>query len=397
MYIKVMEENEIREKNDLNIPFSKKPEEPAVKPVIKEKRKKKPGIPAPAWFGIGCAAVIGAMLIGWHVREKILGEEIVLLDTSVPVFAGYSSGGYLAEDFAPEENALKLLEEEVNERREKGRSTDDLEKLIRSVSCNFEKASGYSNNENLVYACTYDQQAAENAGIRFTNTMKTYTVSGLPEYAVLDVFSGVSADWVLSDSGLSIGISSPAEYRDMGITYSYSFEGEEYNGETVNIHAEFDQNVLMSYGYVVNDDEITWQLGPMPEAVSEAEMLSEEEKNLLIEELHTKLESEVAGCSNRATLSAFTGTYSIVINSIEKASIEKTVISWFEDIPSFRITFDLSVSSDFPIGDYTSFTASYTGRIYRMGDGSIRFLTNTVHACEFSGFFGAYSLKETGE
>ena len=92
MYIKVMEENEIREENDLNIPFSKKPEEPAVKPVIKEKRKKKPGIPAPAWFGIGCAAVIGAMLIGWHVREKILGEEIVLLDTSVPVFAGYSSG-----------------------------------------------------------------------------------------------------------------------------------------------------------------------------------------------------------------------------------------------------------------------------------------------------------------
>jgi hypothetical protein len=397
MYIKIMEEKEIREENDLNIPFSAKKEEPAPKPVIREKRKKKMGIPAPAWFGIGCAAVIGAMLIGWHVREKILGEEIVLLDSSVPVFGGYSSGGYLAEDFAPEEQALKLLEKEVSERREKGRSTDDLEKLIRSVSCNFEKASGYSNNENLVYACTYDQQAAENAGIRLSGTMKTYTVSGLPEYAVLDVFSGVSADWVLSGSGLSIGINAPAEYRDMGISYTYSYGGEEYNGETVNIHAEFDQNVLMSYGYVVNEDEITWQLGPMPEAVTEAEMLSEEERNLLIEELRAKLETEVAGCSNRATLSSFTGTYSIVINSIEKASVEKSMLSWLEDTPSFRVTFGLDVSSDFAMSDYAIFSASYTGRIYRMGDGSIRFLTNTVHACEFSGLIGAYSLKENAE
>jgi hypothetical protein len=183
----------------------------------------------------------------------------------------------------------------------------------------------------------------------------------------------------------------------MGISYTYSYGGEEYNGETVNIHAEFDQNVLMSYGYVVNEDEITWQLGPMPEAVTEAEMLSEEERNLLIEELRAKLETEVAGCSNRATLSSFTGTYSIVINSIEKASVEKSMLSWLEDTPSFRVTFGLDVSSDFAMSDYAIFSASYTGRIYRMGDGSIRFLTNTVHACEFSGLIGAYSLKENAE
>ncbi len=387
---------EVREQNDLEIPFLAKNEEPAP-PAPVSKPKKKLRIPAPAWFAAGCAVVLGAVLIGWHVRENILGEEVSLLDSSVPEFAGYSTGGYLAADFAPEAAALEHLRETVAQRQEKGRNTADLERLISSVSCGFDKASGYSNNENLTYACSYDQQAAEEAGIRLSNTVRTYTVSGLAEYAVLDVFSGVSADWQLSQDGLSIGIYAPQELRDMGISYSWSYGGDSYNGETVSIHAEFDQNVLMSYGYIVNNDEIVWTLGAMPEQITDAEALSEDERTVLRETVRAMLENELAGCSNRAALTAFTGTYSIEITGIEQAYIERTGMGFFDDSNSFRISFDLDTNSEFMLNDYGSFRASYTGQIYRMADGSLRFLTNTVHACRFTGMFGTYSLSETSE
>ena len=163
------EDNGVKE--ELNIPFVKKKEEPAA-PVRAPKRS---GfhIPAPAWFGIGCAVVIGGILAGLKIRDTVIGQEFALLDASQPVFAGYSGGGYLAEEFAPENNALRMLEDEIAKRREKGRSTDALEKLIASVSCGFEKEEGFSNNENLIYACSYDTDAAEQAGIRFDATMKT--------------------------------------------------------------------------------------------------------------------------------------------------------------------------------------------------------------------------------
>ena len=387
------EDNGVKE--ELNIPFVKKKEEPAA-PVRAPKRS---GfhIPAPAWFGIGCAVVIGGILAGLKIRDTVIGQKFALLDASQPVFAGYSGGGYLAEEFAPENNALRMLEDEIAKRREKGRSTDALEKLIASVSCGFEKEEGFSNNENLIYACSYDTDAAEQAGIRFDATMKTYTVSGLAEYAVLDVFDGVSADWQLDQSGLSIAVNAPQEYLDMGISYSYSYGGDSYNGESIDIHAEFDQNVLRSYGYVVETDEITWTLGPMPELITDLNTLSEDERAALMNTVQAMLENVIAGCGNRATLSALTGSYSIEITGISDAHIDESAMNYFNDSHRFRISFNLDTNSEAFISQYGNFSASYTGSIYRMSDGSIRFLTNTVHACEFTGFFGTYSLKESGE
>lgn len=381
-------------KEELNIPFVKETK-PAAPP--KMPRRKGFRIPAPAWFGIGCAVVIGGILGGMKIRDSIIGQEIALLDSSMPVFGGYSGGGYLAEDFAPESNTLKLLEDDIAKRREKGKSTDSLEKLIASISCGFDSESGYSNNDNLIYACSYDAAAAEEAGIRLSSTMKTYTVSGLEEYTVLDVFAGVTADWVLDGSGLSIDVNAPQEYVDMGITYSYSYGGDSYNGQSIDIHAEFDQNVLRSYGYVVNKDEITYTLGAMPEQITDPGSLSEDDRAALKQAVQAMLENEIASCGNRAVLNALTGSYSIEITGISEASIAESSMNYFGHDHRFRISFALDTNSESFISDYGNFSAGYTGSIYRMSDGSIRFLTNTVHACEFTGFFGTYSLKENEE
>lgn len=376
-----------------DIPFSKKKEE--IPPEPPRKKRKGFHIPAPAWFAIGCACVIGAILAGMYIRDSVYGKEIALLDSSRPVFAGYSGGGYLSEDFDPEASAIQKLEAEINEQRAKGRNTDSLEKLIASISCGFEKENGYANNENVIYACSYDQEAADQAGIRLTSYMKTYTVSGLAEYAHLDVFAGVSADWQIGERGLSIEIHAPQEYLDMGISYSTDYRPDSYNGQTVAIHAEFDQNVLRSYGYVVDSDEIDYPLGAMPEVITDLNSLSEEEKDLLKAEVQTLLENELAGCNWRATLSSLTGSYSIEITGISTAHIEESMASYFSDTPVYRITFDLNTNSESLISTYGSFTSSYSGSIYRMPDQSIRFLTRTVHACEFSGLLGSYSLKES--
>lgn len=385
-----MEENR-QSANEFDIPFQKKKEvsQQSSAPVKKPFR-----IPAPAWFAIGCAVVLGTVLAGWRVRESILGRQIALLDSSRPVFAGYSGGGYIGEDFAPEQHALSLLEQEVTDRQQSGRNTDDLVKLIQSVSCSFEKDSGYANQDSLIYACTYDASAAAAAKIRLTDTMKTYTVSGLAEYTVLDVFAGVSADWQIDGSSLSIGLNVPQELLDMGISYSYSYGGDSYNGETIDIHAEFDQNALMSYGYVVSTDEITYTLGAMPELITDIDSLSEEELAYLRDTFRSVLENEISGCGGRAVLSSFTGSYSIEITDIGEAYIEKPALNFFEGSSRFRITYRLETRSDFILQDLGSFTASYTGSLYRMPDQTIRFITDTVHACEFTGVFGSYSLKE---
>jgi hypothetical protein len=214
---------------------------------------------------------------------------------------------------------------------------------------------------------------------------------------VLDVFSGVSAQWQFNDSGLYVEVYAPQEYLDMGIDYVTDYDELTYNNETVSIHSEFDQNVLRSYGYVVETDDMTYPLGPRPEAITDANTLTEEEKEALKQQMQAVLENELTGCNYRAALHALTGTYSIEITGIERADIQTDPVSYFNEAPLFRITYVLSTNSESLISSYGSFDAHYTGRIYRMADGSIRFLTNTVHACEFSGWFGMYSLKEDGE
>lgn len=385
---------EKKEYEDLNIPFSRK-QKAEIQPQTKQ--RKSFHIPAPAWFAIGCAVMIAAALIGFRIRDSVLGEQVVLLDASVPSFTGYSGGGTLNGEFSPEKAAVEKLQNMVEERKAKGRSTDSLVRLIDSISCGFDRDSGYSNNENLIYACSYDADAAEQAGIRLSNETKAYTVSGLAEYQVLDVFSGVSAQWQFNDSGLYVEVYAPQEYLDMGIDYVTDYDELTYNNETVSIHSEFDQNVLRSYGYVVETDDMTYPLGPKPEAITDAETLSEEEKEALKQQMQAVLENELTGCNYRAALHALTGTYSIEITGIERADIQTDPVSYFNEAPLFRITYVLSTNSESLISSYGSFDAHYTGRIYRMADGSIRFLTNTVHACEFSGWFGMYSLKEDGE
>lgn len=385
-----MSEEEKKEQKDFDIPFYSKPEEKKEEIPAKPKKKKGFRIPAPAWFGIGCAAVLGALLIGFQMRDAVLGKEIALLDSSVPVFGGYSGGGYLAEDFAPENSALKQLEEEKIKREEKGRSTDDLDRLIKSVACSFEKDSGYANKDSIIYACSYDQDAAEAAGIRFSSTAKSYTVSGLEEYTVLDVFAGVQVDWQLGDDGLTIGVNAPQELLDMGVSYTW----ESADNENVSVHAEFDQNVLRSYGYVVNVDETVYTLGPKPEQVYDLASLSEEEKQSLTDSVRTILEAEIAGCQNRAVLNSFTGSYSVEITGISSASIDPTGFGQIDGTGTVRITYNLDVKVESAYAAQSTFPAYFRGRIYRMPDGSLRFMTNTVHACEFTGFLGMYSLKE---
>ena len=387
------EKNENRQ--EWNIPFLSK-EEDRKSPAPGKKKKKSFRIPAPAWFGIGCAVVLGALLIGWKVRTTVLGEEISLLDSASPSFAGYSGGGYLSADFAPEQSTVEALQKMADKRREQGKSTDDLERLISSISCDFEKTSGLKNNDTLVYACTYNAEAAEAARVRLKDVMKSYTVAGLPDYAVLDAFGGVSADWKLSSKGLDIGLNVPQELESMGISYSYTYDGDEYSG-TVEITADYDETMLKSYGYVIENSTATYELGPKPEQITDLSQLSDDERSQLRTVVQEMLETELAKCGGQFTVNLFTGSRNIEIIGITDAYIEEAGLSYFNSSHAFKVTFTLEMGSVDIISSSPEFTASYTGRIYRMQDQSIHFLTNTVHACEFSGLFGYYSLSESEE
>ena len=382
-----MEEMEKVTVDEPEIPFQKKAEKPPVKP------RKKHRIPAAAWVGFIGAFAVASGLGGYHFYHTVHGEDLTLLTTQMtpPDYGGYDGQGTIEDDdFHPEAEALQQLQEEIDARAARHRDTTDLQRLYDSIDCGFDRTEGLHNGDKVVYACTFDTDAAEKANYNLSELILTFTVKCLQEYQTLDPFENVSARWTLGmDYAAGIELNIPDELLEYGITYDYDYGGDEYNGHSIFINAAADEEALKEMGYVLSGNRFEYELGPRPKRITDAEELSEEELTYITDTLRAMLEEELEACGWTAEMTRST----VHINGIGDSYLSRNTAYFSDRTNGFTVIFKLDTDGGgwFNLNNYD---ARFIGQIYRMSDGSIQFLTRTAHACRFTGSFGAFELQQ---
>lgn len=380
---------DMREKNtepEAEIPFQKKAETP----VVREKRKRR--VPAAAWVGFTAAFLVASGIGGYRFYHTVHGEDLGLLATQMtpPSYGGYDGQGTVDEEnFHPEQEALDQLQDEIEFQAARNRSTEDLQRLYDSIDCGFDRTEGLRNGDKIVYACTFDADAAEQANYNLSDLVLTFTVSGLQEYQILDPFANVSARWTLgTDYAAVIELDIPDELSAYGITYDYHYGAEEYNGHSIIITAAADEEALREQGYVLGSTEMEFELGARPQRITDTADLSEEELNAISDSLRAALEAELEACGWQADITRST----VHINGIGESYISRNTAYFSDRTNGFTVIFQLDTDSAgwFNLNNYD---ARFIGQIYRMSDGSVQFLTRTVHACRFTGSFGTFTLE----
>ena len=383
-----MEEEKKEVQPEVEIPFLRKEEVPAAEP----KKKKKKRIPVPAWIVFACGFLLLTGIGGFHIYETVHGQDLTLLTTEISPtdYGGYDGEGTVDEEnFHPEEEAMQQLEEEIASRAERSRNTDDLQRLYDSIDCGFDRTEGLHNGDKIVYACTFDADAAEQANYNLQDLVLTFTVSGLKEYQMLDPFTNVSASWTLgNDYAAVIDLYIPDELQEYGITYSYHYGGNEYNGHSIFITAEADEEALKEAGYMLSSTEMEYELGPRPQRITDADELSEAEKTAIRDDLRAMLEAELEACGWQAEITRST----VRINGIGDSYISRNTAYFSDRTNGFTVIFELDTDSSGWF-NLNSYDARFIGQIYRMSDGSVQFLTRTSHACRFTGSFGNFTLE----
>lgn len=382
-----MEEEKKDVLSETVISFQKKEDLPAAKP------KRKKHIPVPAWITFACAIMLATGIGGFHIYQTVHGQDLNLLETEVnpPQYGGYDGQGTIdTENFHPEAEALEKLQQEISARTSRSRSTSDLQLLYDSISCGFDRTEGLHNGDRIVYACTYDTEAAERANYHLSDLVLTFTVSGLKEYQTLDPFANVTARWTLGNEYAAVvELNIPEELQAYGLTYDYHYGGDEYNGHSIFITVQADEEALKESGYILSATETEYELGPRPQRITDAGELSEEELAQIRDNLRSVLESELEACGWQAEI-----TRSVVrINGIGDSYLSRNTAYFSDRTNGFTIIFELDTDSSGWF-NLNSYDARFTGQIYRMGDGSIQFLTRTSHACRFTGSFGSFILEE---
>lgn len=258
-----------------------------------QKKKNKTG------FTIKKAVIAGGIVAAVLISFVAIGrpKTISVTEGYKPKFTG--SDGYGSVE-VPDDLPLSKgnqAEEEFEEKFEKesggtmdylfsggdsakgdGSKAEAMFQMAGSLSCKWEDENGkklkqgkLKNGQKIVYACTYDQNAGNKAGYRYTDLNTTYTVKGLKKVQDVDLFDNISVVW---EKGLLDTMIPAIEFKDGSIQKKLNDDGlatyhvHQTGTTTAEVDIWFSEKNMINKGYRAKGNETTreYEIGPAPDS-----------------------------------------------------------------------------------------------------------------------------------
>lgn len=342
----------------------------------KKKKRFSPSSIAAVALGICILSAAGS----YAVYEQIAGKPLSVLDDSRITFTGYSGSGSVSPSFHPEESAMTRLQQEIDEAESSGRTSLYLKQLKETIVCGFDRSSGLSNGDVVTYACTVDRNTAREAGFRADDTQKSYRVEGLPEYAEVDPFDGVTAEWIWKNGVADLHILVPENLQELGISITWLEEDSTH----VRLHTEADEQSMKENGILLTRTETVFETGRKPFQIESLAELNDSDLKNILQEASAALDSELAACGNTLNSSR----KSITITGHDEGILRRTG-------DGFSVTFTLEAEDDGSWFAWLSgYQAVFRGTVYRDSSGIAHFSPSSTHSCRIDGLLGNYTLEE---
>ena len=350
--------------------------EKPIKKIKKQKHKTSGTAVACIFAGLFLFICIAGVLI----IRIITGTPAPALNETKPAYIGHNGSGTIVEGFCPEQRLFDAIDAKIATNEKEGRSAALLHKVKNDIVCGFDRSTGLSNGDVITYACTVDINMARDAGLKITDTQKSYRVEGLPAVTNIDPFQNMTHSWDMNGDEATLQIIPNPSIDTSLITYTVEQDPE---SGLYRIHAKADEENLLKAGIRLTATETTYDPGPAPQKIQRARELSKEEEQILYEKASTLLQAELETCGN--TLQGQDDTITVTDftpDGIRGRSGELEV--------EFKLTTEGSRWANNP---FSTTKATYTGSVWRTSDG-IAFLSDTAHTCTVTGPFGIYNMEE---
>lgn len=126
-----------------------------------------------------------------------------------------------------------------------------------SLRCNVPTETNLSNGSQVTLVCAYDEELAKKLKLEVISTTATYMVSGLPSVtpiSVDEVFEGLNVSFSGISPNLTLSLENTSSNPIVSQMIFEILDPKEYyaSGETVRIHAVFNEESCIEAGYIVD-------------------------------------------------------------------------------------------------------------------------------------------------
>ena len=269
----------------------------------------------------GAVAVILLALI---LNLFVLGPKRVSVSQfmEVGVF-GYNGYGTLEYTYNESNAMVKEYYDSLNEYSEGCLYSDEsskctklytrinlLENALYSVNCDSNANDGaITNGDSIHFACSVNKEAFEQAGYKVTKLYQDIKVSDLPEPEVIDIFEGLSFEWVWGNNGYYDLVQTHTDDRLAQLYFDvYNIDSDGYADVVLD---DYGNIPLIEFGIVaLNGQQARMYVGVEPEYIGYYSTNYDE--NIMKELADVKLNKYIEKCGWNISVN---GNYELILST----------------------------------------------------------------------------------
>lgn len=219
---------------------------------------------------IGLVLLVSAMfflLAGCGKKKVDLSEYVVVTYTGID---GKATAN-VAMDF--DAMADILIDEKASDSENAAR----LLGLSATISCKADKTEGLSNGDEIEVKVRWNGDVAEKYGLEFSAEPKVFTVSGLEEGVVLDLFADMQVTYREIAPLAIMEIRNGSEDEFLSDVRYYVENGPDTvkNGDVITVKAKYNESEAEEAGYIMKETEKTITVEGLDEYMKEYAQLDE--------------------------------------------------------------------------------------------------------------------------
>lgn len=229
---------------------------------------------------IAAAAVLIAAVCAFNAPKPVDLDSVYVVEfdgsngmgNATAYVDPYSLAALLASDTDDSMDIYSM--EDMNDLADAFQTGVSYYSLMNSFEMTLDKDSDLTNGDTVTATITYNEELAKEMNMKFKNTTKTFTVSGLKELETIDAFEDLEIEYYGASPELEIK-SIHGKYNDLYLTYTANKTEGIANGDVITITCDTDAGILADQGYALADDATEITVADHDAYVTDISQLSE--------------------------------------------------------------------------------------------------------------------------
>lgn len=252
-------------------------------------------------------------------------------------------------------------------------SVIQLATLEKSIKLETDKAEGISNGDAINVSVSFNEELAENIGVKFLGTEIAFEAADIEEGEVIDPFQGIVIEYSGTAPYAKARVNTDLSVLPNYISYKMENEGDIFtdyyitNGDEIKVTAYYNADLLEAQGYIVTETEKTFIAEGIDYYITECADIDEETFKKMESKAINWIESEL-------TYSDYQYNKIMYPKDFIGSSLEKGEVSNIELISAYLLVLKELGKDSFSVANYTYLIIKVTTTDEKNPDGKTTYV-----------------------